>query len=58
VLGAGTTAFATPFALGYALHVRRRGVSPVLGRVAVALATLEALACLALVVLWLWNFLA
>jgi hypothetical protein len=58
VLGAGTTAFATPFALGYALHVSHRGGSPVLGRVALALASLEALACLALAAAWLWNFVA
>jgi len=58
VLGAGPAGFATPFALAYALHVHRRGRAPVLGRIALTLALLETLACLALAALWLRNFLA
>ena len=58
MLGAGTAGFATPFALGYALHVRRCGGAPVLGRIALTLTTLETLACLALAALWLRNFFA
>lgn len=55
MLGAGTTGFATPFAIGYALHVRRRGTSPLLGRVAFVIALLEVFVCLTLAVGWLWS---
>jgi hypothetical protein len=58
VLGAGTTGFATPFALGYARHADRSGRLPVLGRVALVLAALEAVACLVFAAGWLWNRLA
>jgi len=56
VLGAGIIGFATPLALGYALHAARRGPSRILGRVALAVAALETLLCLALIALWLRNF--
>ena len=58
MLGAGTTGFATPVAIGYALHVRRRGTSPLLGRVAFVIAVLEVFVCLTLAVSWLWNALS
>ena len=58
MLGAGIIGFATPFALGYALHVTRSGRSRILGGAALTLAALETLACLALAALWLRNYFA
>jgi hypothetical protein len=58
MLGAGIIGFATPFALGYALHVTRSGRSRVPGRIALGLAALETLACLVLAALWLRNYFA
>jgi hypothetical protein len=58
VLGASITAFAAPFALGYARHALRSGSSRGLGRAALVVAALESLACLILAAGWLWNHLA
>lgn len=58
MLGASTTAFATPFALAYALHAQRRGGSRFLAWTALVLASLEAVGCLALAAGWLWNILS
>ena len=58
MLGASTAAFFTPFALGYALHAGRGAGRSNPGRVALVLAALEALACLALAGAWIWSQLA
>jgi len=57
VLGASTAAFATPCAVGYALHADRSAPDRRLGRAALVLAALEALVCLALAGGWLWDHL-
>jgi hypothetical protein len=55
VLGASTAAFATPFAVGYALHASRSAPKPGLCRVALVLAALESLVLVVLTGGWLWN---
>jgi hypothetical protein len=55
VLGASTAAFFTPLALGYALHAGRGPQRSNAGRVAIVLAALEALVCLAAAGAWLWS---
>ena len=55
MLGASTAAFATPCAVGYALHADRSAPDRGLGRIALVLATLETLVCLVLAGGWLWN---
>lgn len=55
MLGASTAAFATPCAVGYALHADRSAPDHGFGRIALVLAALEALVCLVLAGGWLWK---